>query len=257
MIHELWVDPQASLKNNLLAFVQKHLLRWILSELAPRLVHSTNHYYTYLLASIRRKSSILPLFSSIPVQPLRSVSDLNHRRWTFVFFGSIHPEWEPQETLGALARASLEFGISSLSFTSIGHAGDYGRKLWLKLASTMPQWIKFTQLGPLPASEISLHLQNADWGISTTPSHLLGKSASVAAMLAHQLPVIVPRLEKIDGPWHEIFLNDDRFIPLDSRFTARLSNVASLRKGRSRQLKDVNQLTATTEQFLRSLQAIA
>jgi hypothetical protein len=255
MIHELWVDPDVSFKNRLLAFFQKQLLRFILGEVAPSLMHSTNQYYTFLLASIRRQASILPLFSTIPVCPRDTVSGLNNRHWSFIFFGSIHPEWEPDLILGALESASRFCGISSLSFTSIGNAGVYGRQLWLKLASTTPNWMQFIQLGPLPACEISLHLQNADWGVTTTPSHLLGKSGSVAAMRAHDLPVIVPRLEKTHGPWHQKLLDDQSFILLDSSFVARLSNASRLRQSRTLQVKDHNQLTATTEQFLQSLQA--
>ena len=110
--------------------------------------------------------------------------------------------------------------------------------------------MQFSQLGFLPSSEISIQLQQADFGITTTPSHLLGKSGSVAAMLAHGLSVIVPRVEKTYGAWHQELLADDRFLLMDSNFFERLIN--QRRQGHLTNASD-NQLGATTEQFLQAL----
>jgi glycosyltransferase involved in cell wall biosynthesis len=250
MAHELWVDPDVSLKNRLLAATQAQVLRWLLSYLNPSLVHTSNSYYTHLFASIGKQASILPLFSSIPIQPQQAAKPSSLVDWTFAFFGSIHPEWDPQSILEPLERAARKGALSSISFISIGGAGGHGRALWKKLARTTPHWMQFSQLGILPSSEISVKLQQADFGITTTPSHLLGKSASVAAMLAHGLSVIVPRVEKTSGPWHEKLLADDRFVLLDSSFGDRLiqqRRQVDLTNGAD------NQLCATTEQFLQAL----
>jgi glycosyltransferase involved in cell wall biosynthesis len=250
MAHELWVDPDVSLKNRLLAATQARVLRWLLSYLNPSLVHTSNSYYTHLFASIGKQASILPLFSSIPLQPQLAAKPSSLIDLTFVFFGSIHPEWDPQSILEPLERAARNGALSSISFISIGGAGEHGKALWKKLARTTPPWMQFSQLGLLPSSEISILLQQADFGITTTPSHLLGKSASVAAMLAHGLSVIVPRLEKTCGTWHQELLADDRFLLLDSSLGERLSQ-------RRRQADLTNgaehKLSATTEQFLQAL----
>jgi glycosyltransferase involved in cell wall biosynthesis len=250
MAHELWVDPDVSLKNRLLAATQAQVLRWLLTYLNPSLVHTSNSYYTHLLASIGKQASILPLFSSIPIQPQSSAKPSSLVGLTFVFFGSIHPEWDPESILDALERAARNGVLTSVSFMSIGGAGEHGKALWQKLALTTPAWMQFSQLGLLPSTEISVRLQQADFGITTTPSHLLGKSASVAAMLAHGLSVIVPRVEKTSGPWHQALLADDRFVLLDSSFGDRLIQ-------RRRQAHLTNgadhQLSATTEQLLQTL----
>jgi hypothetical protein len=250
MAHELWVDPDVSLKYRLLAATQAQVLRWLLTYLKPSLVHTSNSYYTHLFASIGKQASVLPLFSSIPIQPRLAAKPSSLVDWTFVFFGSIHPEWDPQSILEQLERAASNGAMSSISFISIGGAGENGKALWKKLARTTPPWMQFTLLGMLPSSEISIRLQQADFGITTTPSHLLGKSASVAAMLAHGLSVIVPRVEKTSGPWHEKLLADDRFVLVDSSLGERLIQ-------RRRQVHLTNgadhQLGATTEQFLQAL----
>jgi glycosyltransferase involved in cell wall biosynthesis len=250
MAHELWVDPDVSPKNWLLAATQAQVLRYLLTYLNTSQIHTSNSYYTHLLASIGKQGSVLPLFSSIPIQPQLAAKPSSLVHWTFVFFGSIHPEWDPQSILEALERAAHNGVLTSVSFISIGGAGEHGKALWQKLAHTTPAWMQFSQLGLLPSTEISVQLQQADFGITTTPSHLLGKSASVAAMLAHGLSVIVPRVEKTSGPWHQALQADDRFVLLDSSFGERLIQ-------RRRQAHLTNgadhQLSATTEQFLQAL----
>ena len=250
MAHELWVDPDVNLKNRLLAATQAQVLRWLITYLNPSLMHTSNSYYTHLFASIGKQASILPLFSNIPIQPQPDAMPSSLVDLKFVFFGSIHPEWDPQSILEPLERAARKGVLSSVYFISIGGAGEHGKSLWKKLASTTPPWMQFSQLGFLPSSEISIRLQQADFGITTTPSHLLGKSGSVAAMLAHGLPVIVPRVEKTCGTWHQELLADDRFVLLDSNCYGRLiqrRRQADLTKGAE------NQLGATTEQFLQAL----
>jgi glycosyltransferase involved in cell wall biosynthesis len=256
MFHELWVDPDASRKNRFVAFVQQQILRWLLKVLSPAAVHTSNHYYTHLLAPFCGNISVLPLFSSIPVVPHQLSRDSDSCEWTFIFFGSIHPEWQPEILLEALECASHASGIKTLSFISIGNAGAYGRRLWQKLGSSTPPWIRFIQLGSLPASDISHQLQNADWGVTTTPSHLLGKSGSVAAMLAHDLPVIVPRLEKTHGPWHQFFSADPYFVPLDYHFCERLMTSCRSCGSRSARRNPISRLETVSQQFLNSLNSV-
>jgi len=264
MAHELWVDPDASLKNRYTAAIQKRLLRFLAACLRPSAIHTSNPFYVEQLASIGQRAQVLPLFSSISVQSGLPQKRAKHNHWTLIFFGSIHPEWNPQLLLVVLEQVASICGITSLAFVSIGGAGSHGRALWAKLADTTPAWIHFTQLGPQPSSEISAHLQQADFGITTTPSHLLGKSASVAAMLAHGLQVIVPRVERTYGSWHQALHADERFLLLDSRFNDRLIQ-AHVRA----QAPHLNafidspadgayrQLGATRDQFVQTLNAAA
>ena len=254
MAHELWVDPDAGLSSSALAAVQTQTLRWILARIKPSCVHTSNPYYVHLLASIGIKASILPLFSNIPVDANPAQPQANDS-CSLILFGSIHPEWTPDPLLNALEQASLKGSAFSLSFLSIGNAGAHGRQLWQRLSASMPAWMTFHQLGPLPASEISRHLASAHWGITTTPSHLLGKSGAVAAMLAHGLPVIVPRVEKTNGPWHQALLADQRFLLLDANFNARFTHQSG--PGHRHWDGTHDQLAATSEQLLAAWQTAA
>jgi hypothetical protein len=258
MAHELWVDPEANLKNRLLATIQKRLLQLLLAYLQPFVLHTSNEYYVQLLASIGGRPSILPLFTNISIQSTAPILSQPDEGLRFILFGSIHQEWDPMPLFENLKRVAREFRIPRLTFVSVGSTGEYGRDLWVRLASTMPDWMRFVQLGVLPASEISHQLQYSDFGITSTPSHLLGKSGSVAAMLAHGLSVIVPRLEKTDGPWHQSLHNDTRFISLDSRFADCLIHAYRTSRSTVKSVHSLDkQLDATSELYLRSLLSIA
>lgn len=257
MAHELWVDSEASLKNRFLAAIQKKLLQLLIAYLQPLVLHTSNEYYVYLLSSIGRPPRLLPLFANISVHPLVSIPSRDEDGLRFILFGSIHREWDPSALLNALKQIGLESKIPSLTFVSIGAAGDYGRELWTRLASTMPSWMQFVHLGVLSPREVSLQLQRSDYGVTSTPSHLLGKSGSVATMLAHGLSVIVPRLEKTDGPWHQSLQNDDRFIPLDSQFAKRIIYPRKTVSIVDPVNSPDDQLAVTSELYLRSLLSIA
>jgi hypothetical protein len=248
MAHELWVEPSEGLKNRFIAAAQKNILRLLLHAIHPSLIHTTNSYYLHWLSTIGRSASILPLFSNIPVVLHQRRNHASEHSWVLVFFGGIHGEWNPLPFFQALEAEAINANVSSVSVVSIGNAGAYGKHLWTQLPAMMPVWMTFDLLGALPASEISRHLVAADWGVTSTPTHLLGKSGSVAAMLAHHLLVIVPRVEKAYGPWHEALMADQRFIPLDANFGRRLRN----RLTESDNLKNdtVHQLPAIAEQFL-------
>ena len=258
MAHELWVDPEGSLKNRFLALMQKKLLQLLIEYLQPLVLHTSNDYYIRLLSSISTRPSLLPLFTTISVQAIEHVSAPAEEGLRFILFGSIHKEWDPSSLLEELKQIALELRIPRLTFVSIGSSGEYGRDLWVRLASTMPVWMQFIQLGVLPAREISLQLQYSNFGITSTPSHLLGKSGSVTAMLAHGLSVIVPRIEKTDGPWHQSLQNDDRFISLDSRFAERLIHASRTPRTANNSVHSSldKQLDVTSELYLQSLLSV-
>jgi glycosyltransferase involved in cell wall biosynthesis len=227
MTHELWVDPDACLRNRLIAPLQKLLLKSLSTILKPAVVQTSNEYYVDQLKSIGISASILPLFSNIKVENQDYIGEQAHSGLRLITFGSIHAEWRPEILITKLKKLAQKHNLKPLTFVSIGHAGAYGERIWQDLSRENPEWLRFEKLGKLTASQVSLQLQRADFGITTTPSHLLGKSGSVAAMLAHKLQVIVPRLDRVEGRWHKSLLYDDRFLLLDSLFEQRLLNSIS------------------------------
>jgi hypothetical protein len=85
------------------------------------------------------------------------------------------------------------------------------------------------RLGEQPAQRISELFNTVDFGIATTPLALIGKSATVAAMFDHGLPVVVNR---DDCRWTAPATADDReaalAIRIDSDLAARLRHARRL-----------------------------
>ncbi|HVG81781.1 MAG TPA: hypothetical protein VNB28_05820, partial [Methylomirabilota bacterium] len=85
---------------------------------------------------------------------------------------------------------------------TLGRIGRTGLVLSAGAASGMPErlrrWaaghpqIGVLALGIQPAERVSAYLQALDFGLTSYPYALIGKSSSVKAMLEHGLPVIVP-----------------------------------------------------------------
>jgi hypothetical protein len=74
----------------------------------------------------------------------------------------------------------------------VGEIGT-GAALWKQLAEKWQQHFRFASMGRLSPQAIADLFAAADFGVATTPWALIGKSASVAAMLDGGLPVIVNR----------------------------------------------------------------
>lgn len=246
MIHELWVDPSLKFTNKLLCPAQILLLKVLLDRIKPNIINTTNTYYVRELQKIGVNSQQLALFSNINFVKFPPSSPIAGS-WSFLFFGSIHPQWNHDQLLDAIELARNKSSISICRFTLIGQAGDYGVNLWDDLAKkSIPNFV-FHNLGQLSASDISYQLQIADFGVTTTPSHLIEKSGTVAAMLAHGLPVIIPRVSNklpdfntsLASTNSYILFHEGQELELDPR----------------KRPAPVDHLKSTTKQFIASLLA--
>jgi hypothetical protein len=111
--------------------------------------------------------------------------------WLFTLFGTLHPVWPPQPLLSELESAAAAAG-KRIALISVGRLGA-GEQLWNELSRAYASRIPMLRLGEEPADRISELFQIVDFGIATTPLALIGKSATVAAMFDHGLPVVVNR----------------------------------------------------------------
>ena len=243
--HELWLDPNINLRSRIISFIQRLILIRLFNSLQPSVVHVTNHCYKNLLFKYGIKSVILPLFSSIPFNPYSPRDCVSTSEWTFILFGSLNRDWKPEPLLSQIYKACLLHGIKICHFVSIGNIGNYGASVWDSLSSFVYPSFTFRRLGELPAELISEHLQHANFGISVMPSALVGKSSSVAAMLAHGLPVIISRLSAGCDAWHQTLRQSGKYILLDSSFVDSLVTV--------KKYQPENQLEDTTTRFIAAL----
>jgi hypothetical protein len=131
-------------------------------------------------------------------------------------FGTINPQWSAERLLAACAG-----GEKKPVILSIGRIGDGGAEM---LRQTQERnGVRCIDLGEQPSARISQFFQEIDLGVATSPWALIGKSGSVAAMLEHGLPVVVPRDDwKLRvGPTPEPTAHPLLF-KLDERFSAGL-----------------------------------
>jgi hypothetical protein len=243
MFHEIWIDGSTP-RRRLVSAAQRRTVLSLASY--PRaMMHTSNGTYQHAFAERGVQVSRLPLFGSIPVTdgdakawlgPLlagvgcEALSGAPGRRgdwWLFALFGTLHPVWPPQPLLDQLQAAAAVAG-KRVALVSAGRLGA-GESIWAEMAATHGSHVPMLRLGEQPAERISELLNSVDFGIATTPLALIGKSATVAAMFDHGLPVVVNR---DDCHWPAPKTADDReaalVIPMNQDLSARLRDARRL-----------------------------
>ena len=243
MFHEVWIDGGASLRKQLLSAAQRRTVQALASQGAA-LMHTSNATYQHALAQQGVVAGTLPLFGSIPVSggtaeswlaaPLASAGcdalanrTARQQWWLFAFFGTLHPVWPPQPLMDDLLAAAAGSG-KRIALVAAGRLGA-GESIWTRMQDDLGARVPMLGLGEQPAQRISELFNTADFGVATSPLALIGKSATVAAMFDHGLPVVVNR---DDCPWPAPPSADDRtaalVIRMGSDLAARLRNASRL-----------------------------
>jgi glycosyltransferase involved in cell wall biosynthesis len=234
MLHEIWTGAQvgAPPKVRFFGFCQRKIIEATVRKLACRVVHTSNLVYLHLLAKCRISAKYLPLFGNIPIAAGEQLTPRIEDVLRIAMFGSIHPEWSPNELFARLQKLQKPIEVSH-----IGRIGP-GESIWSDMVERFKSKIRFRVLGEHSAESISKFLLSVDLGIATTPLSLVGKSGSVAAMLEHGLPVVVTRNDiHFEGVADEALLTDDLLIPLDAKIIERLASTA--RRPPKSRLKEV------------------
>jgi glycosyltransferase involved in cell wall biosynthesis len=204
MLHETWIgiDRGAPWRHRVLGRLQRAALRGLLRDLDPVVVHTSNRHYAGVLAEAGVHAEVLPLFGNVPLVAPPDAGWLERETAhvapgppidgrVFGVFGTIHPEWDPEPLVAALAAAGRREGRTH-AVLAIGRQGP-GAASWQRLARRHAGALRVGWLGERGPADLSRFLQSIDCGLATTPWHLLGKSGTVAAMLDHGVPVIATR----------------------------------------------------------------
>jgi hypothetical protein len=254
MLHEIWTGG-SSWPQRVIGASQRHCVLKLCRQ-AGAVVHTSNETYQRILAEHAVNARVLPLFGSLPIAdsdadawlPAALVEagfgDVTANRqywWLVAIFGTLHPVWQPEPLMQRL-RAAAEASGKRVALISIGRLGP-GEDLWRDMQRNYAAQMPMLRLGEQPDTRISQLLNSVDFGIATSPYSLIGKSATIAAMLEHGVPVIVNRE---DGPAASPHDRDQNsYIRMDHRFEDRL---AQARRGpRRRRLSEV------ADQFLADL----
>ena len=240
MFHELWLGggAEASWKHRAEGLWQRWLILRFLRAMRPSVVHTSNPTYAHMLREAGVKAAVLPLFGSIPLDApeaareeaeawwageLASMSLSAEERqsyWVFGVFGSIHREWWPGELFTALL-AQPPTLRRSLALVTIGRSGPAGEEVLRRLEHEFAGVVRFRHLGEQPPARVATVFRHLDFGISTSPWALIGKSSSAAAMREHGVPVIVTR---VDDSTPSV-TDDDSLLKFDAALPAKLGAV--------------------------------
>ena len=200
MFHELWVlwNLPLSLRKRFLGQCQKLWFRSCLSTLKPRSVATQLPLYQAELKKIGVAAKVIPLHGSIPVCLEHEADKWLADRCAIVnnpkgikagFFGNILSTFDLSLISSWIAELNIEG--NQLFLMSAGKISEETANLWNSLERELKSSATFITLGELSEREASLYFSALDYGLTSYPPELMGKSGSVAAMREHGLQVIV------------------------------------------------------------------
>lgn len=190
--HELWLGMAAeeSVKLKLWGTVQRWLVKSLIRNLKPKVIHTQTRLYQQHLHKLGFKATYLPIFSNIPVVADTVTADSNVIQ--LVAFGLIHTGAVIEQLANDAAHYTVKYGIPVV-LVFVGHCGAEQERWALVWRAA---GLRVNILGGQPADKISILLKNAAMGLSSTAMAVVEKSGSFAAMREHQLPVL-----NISKPW--------------------------------------------------------
>jgi hypothetical protein len=191
MFHELWVGAANKTTTKLLVwgYVQRQIIKGIVRALKPEILHTQTKLYQMELLEYGLRAKYLPLFSNIPVHSTvipNKAAATDKKNIRFVIFGSIHPDAPVESFTNELANYAKKHN-AEITLNIIGRSGEQ-QKLWETIWSQ--KGLNVVVLGERSPESISEIMSTSSIGISTTPIYLAEKSGSIAAMIAHGLPVV-------------------------------------------------------------------
>ncbi len=206
MAHELWIGPhkEAPIKEKIVGWLQKNLIKPIFTQ--ANHLHTHSPTYQYLLKQEGITSTLLPLFSNIPIttqekesclipllkeQGINISTDTRNHFLIFGFFGSIYRNFSPKLFLKTITQVTKKTGKKAVVL-SIGHLGA-SKISWDEFCKNDLNDVIFAKAIPLTEKALSLCLQELDYGVATTPLSLIEKSGSAAVLKAHGLPTLICR----------------------------------------------------------------
>ena len=244
MFHELWIGAEqgAPLKDRFVGNIQRSLLLRLPRMLDARVIHTSNASYVAMLRERNVSAEILPLFGAIPINCATPVP--RGDALALGMFGALPPVWPPEPLFSLLAATGRKI--------TVAHIGDIGagESLWDEMERKYRGRVEFKRLGRQSPDRIAQFLDSEiDLGIATVPWELAGKSAAVAAMLEHGLPVIVNR-----DDWHLNKATDAtpvsaQLIKMDETLPQKLST--------PRRVQPQSRLPETATQFLNAMESAA
>ena len=207
MFHELWVGQRSRIdvKHAFIAKAQKRLIRRLGGNV--RKAHSHLPEYVDALCGMGIATSALPLYSNIANRQPTSGKRIRRKDDRIAIAVFSHFEL-PQSLIEFIRELSFDCASSgrSLRLEFFGSIREPQRSLWF---DKVPDGVELFFHEWLPDDALSVALNNCQTGATGLSRHSLPKSGSVAAFIAHQLPIISPENAASDPrPFREPLLNE-------------------------------------------------
>jgi hypothetical protein len=200
MFHELWVgmEREAPVKYRVLGKAQQLIIKSLIRQLRPSTIHTQTHLYQTQLAKLGATVHTLPLFGNIPVIDKEGAKHnftpvSVQQPISFLLFGNIHHSDFVQQFTDEAVAYTRDTG-THLSLMLIGRCGPESEH-WVSAWNAAGFTVEV--LGEQLPDYISATLRRATFGLATTPTALIEKSGTAAAMQEHGLRVIC-----VGRPWH-------------------------------------------------------
>lgn len=199
MFHELWIGAakEDRLIDKFTGEIQRLLIKWLVRELNPETVFTSNTTFINLLKNQGIESNLLPVFSNIPfvsgaklefIQDLkRQNADIPEGALKLGLFGRIPYSWEKKKFIDQVKKISE--AIPVVLFIAGKSDRSTAEEIAVFGANYLPS-LKIVSLGEMSVPMISGFLQYVDFGITMNAPQTIGKSGVFAAYTEHGLPVI-------------------------------------------------------------------
>lgn len=206
MFHEIWIGEfqGAPWTQRACGTLQKRLVRKLLKRTRPDIINHSCAGSEVRLGKAGIQSTHLPIFGNIPLVQTRNQAGFlellkkacleifpedRENWWILGFFGSIHQDWQVETSLAPILAAAKQLG-KKVAVLSLGRLGKAVMK-WEEITQFRQTEVTWAKIGELEAENMSNALLNLDYGLTSTPWDLVGKSGAIAAMVEHGIPVFV------------------------------------------------------------------
>jgi len=207
MFHEMWVSKEKKLGLTLVSVLQKFLIKRLLYAVRPLVIHTHLPSYYFHLQKFGYQPKVLPLFSNIHVVNKKQIN-AESGIFRIGFFSQVKNSQPINSFLCSVGqqviqkRMKLEVLLVGGNKNKMCEFANSIRKL--EICKNNVICTDF-----LPAEQLSIILQSCTLGITSVPRHALGKSGSVAAFLAHGIPVAAPNVEGHHDPTEIGFFSEN------------------------------------------------
>ena len=201
MFHELWIDKPEKMSHRLFSFLQKQIIKKVVSVLRPSLIHVSIPFNQQRLKQIHIQSQLLELFGNVPYEANPDAANLSlpkSQNNTLLYFGSA-PKGTYLEMVVTGINDFYKKSGKPIHLILISSESESKQTFIRRLKEVLtPIHGTITDCGFVETNILSGIMSCCTAGIARSEPHLLGKSGTAIAMLEHGLPIWLPKWKEAE-----------------------------------------------------------